>query len=149
LEALHQITGGAIMQWTIAKGSRSAESSMATTLTTRTYLRFPVQCPASYFGTDFVGKGAIKNLSRNGFCMESDSIPPPGTRLTISVLLAGETTPVKVEKVIVRWACDGVSGMKIVQMQPRDGARLAAAIAKLLCSVRLHNLASNGPWAAI
>jgi hypothetical protein len=122
---------------------------MATGLTTRTYLRLPVECPASYFGTDFVGKGTIKNLSRNGARIKGDSIPIPGTRFTLSVLLPGETSPVKVEKVIVRWACDGAFGVKIVQMQPRDGARLARAITTLLCSARLENLASNGPWRVI
>jgi hypothetical protein len=122
---------------------------MATAFTTRTYLRFPVEYPASYFGADFVCKGTIKNLSRNGLCIEGDSIPAPGTRFSISVLLPGETGPVKLEKVVVRWARDGGFGVKIVQMQPRDGARLASAIAKLLCSVKLHNLASNGPWTAI
>jgi hypothetical protein len=63
---------------------------MATALTIRTYLRFPVECPASYFGTDFVGKGTIKNLSRNGARIEGDSIPTPGTRFTLSMLLPGD-----------------------------------------------------------
>jgi hypothetical protein len=122
---------------------------MATALTIRTYLRFPVECPASYFGTDFIGKGTIKNLSRNGACIDGGSLPTPGARLTLSMLLPGETGPVKVEQAIVRWAYGGAFGVKIVRMQPRDGARLSRAIATLLCSARLENLASNGPWRTI
>jgi hypothetical protein len=105
---------------------------MATASTIRTYLRFPVQCPVYYLGPDFLGKGIIHDVSRNGWRVDGDHPVKSGMALVLSVLLPGESIPVKVERAIVRWTCDGAFGVKIVQMQPTEWARLGRAIANLL-----------------
>jgi hypothetical protein len=100
---------------------------MATASTIRTYLRFPVQCPVYYLGPDFLGKGIIHDVSRNGWRVDGDHPVERGMAVALSVLLPGESAPVKVERAIVRWTCDGA-----VEMQPSEWARLAGAIANVL-----------------
>jgi hypothetical protein len=98
------------------------------------YLRVPVQCPVYYLGPDFLGKGIIHDVSRHGWRVDGDHPVQRGMALALSLLLARESALVKIERAIVRWTCDGAFGLKIVQMQPSEWARLCGAIASLLCS---------------
>ncbi len=97
---------------------------MSTGFTIRSYRRFPVQCAVDYRSDDCVGKGIVRNLSRSGWRVEGHHVLAPGTMLTLAVSLPGDNVPVKVEKAIVRWAKAYAFGIRIIEMQPVDAARL-------------------------
>jgi hypothetical protein len=105
---------------------------MATGFTIRSYRRFPVQCVVDYMSSDCAGKGVVRNLSRSGWRVESHHVVSPGTMLTLAVWLPGDNVPVKVEKAIVRWVKAQAFGIRIIEMQPADAARLRRFLTLLL-----------------
>ena len=99
-------------------------SQYLTGFTIRSYLRFPVKCAVEYRGPDCVRKGILRNLSRSGWRIEGNHAVTPGMILMLAVSFPGDSVPVKVEKVIVRWANAHAFGIRIIEMQPVDAARL-------------------------
>ena len=97
---------------------------MSTGFTIRSYRRFPVQCAVEYRNPDCVGKGTVRNLSRSGWRVEGNHVLAPGTMLTLTVSLPGDSVPVTAEKAIVRWVKAHAFGIRIIEMQPADAARL-------------------------
>ena len=87
--------------------------------------RFMARIPATYVCGGLIGRGAVKNLSKEGLFMRSDRVPAPGE--TVHVLLQPPGNP-KVEVVgIVRWTTDqvpsrapGQTGFGLRIEQPSD-----------------------------
>ena len=66
--------------------------------------RFMSRIPATYVCGKLTGRGAVKNLSKEGLFVRSDTVPEPGQ--TVHVLLQPPENP-KVEVVgTVRWTTD-------------------------------------------
>jgi hypothetical protein len=114
---------------------------MLTAFTVRTYSRFPVHCPVSYMGPDFLGTGTVWNLSRSGWRVQGDSLVERGMKLSLSITLPGEKEPVKVDKAVVRWVQGQDFGVKIVEMLPEEWTRLARVVDKFL----EHRYGSTAP----
>lgn len=86
----------------------------------RTYHRIPVRCLLYYMGGEFLGKGTVMNLSRNGFRVLGDHQVVPGMELIVRLSLPDKDEPVEIQRVIVRWVRGLLFGVKVVKMSP-DG----------------------------
>ena len=86
----------------------------------RKYHRIPVRCEAYYMGGDFLGKGTVMNLCRNGFRVLGDHQVVPGMELVVRLSLPDHDAPVEIQRVIVRWVRGLLFGVKVVTMSP-DG----------------------------
>lgn len=86
----------------------------------RTYHRIPVRCVTYYMGGDFLGKGTVMNLCRNGFRVLGDHQVVPGMELTVRLTLPDKDEPVEIQRVVVRWVRGLLFGAKVVTMSP-DG----------------------------
>ena len=86
----------------------------------RTYHRIPVRCEAYYMGGDFLGKGTVINLCRNGFRVLGDHQVVPGMVLTVRLRLPDKDEPIEIQRVVVRWVRGLLFGAKVVMMSP-DG----------------------------
>ena len=86
----------------------------------RTYYRIPVRCILYYMGGEFLGKGTVMNLSRNGFRVLGDHQVVPGMELVARLSLPDRGEPVEIQRVVVRWVRGFLFGAKVVRMSP-DG----------------------------
>jgi hypothetical protein len=86
----------------------------------RTYHRIPVRCVLYYMGGEFLGKGTVMNLSRNGFRVVGDHQVVPGMELVVRMSLPDKEEPVEIERVVVRWVRGLLFGAKVIRMAP-DG----------------------------
>ena len=87
----------------------------------RTYHRIPVRCQLYYMGGEFLGKGTVMNMSRNGFRVLGDHQVVPGMELIVRLSLPDKDEPVEIERVIVRWVRGLLS-------EPRLSPRLPGAM---------------------
>jgi hypothetical protein len=98
--------------------------------TVRTYPRFSVEGPVDYLGPAFIGKGVVRNLSREGLRLVGHHTAVPGMKIAMLILLPG--SPVKVKEAVVRWVRGREFGAKIVEIEPRESARLGLFVTKLV-----------------
>ena len=98
----------------------------------RTYHRIPVRCVLYYMGGDFLGKGTVLNLSRNGFRVLGDHQVVPGMELVVRLSLPDKDEPVEIERIVVRWVRGLLFGAKVIRMgsdgQDRVGHFLSARL---------------------
>jgi hypothetical protein len=105
---------------------------MPTRYIIRSHSRFPTKCPVYYLGSDFLGKGMVRDLSPQGWSVDGDHAVEPGMTLTLAVFAPNHTDAIRVEKALIRWARDGVFGLRILVMEPGESARLEQLVASLL-----------------
>ena len=91
----------------------------------RTYHRIPIRCEAYYMGGDFLGKGTIMNLCRNGFRILGDHQVVPGMELVVRLSLPDKDAPVEIQRVAVRWVRGLLFGARIMTMSPDGEDRVA------------------------
>lgn len=67
-------------------------------------------------GEEFLGKGTVMNLSRNGFRVLGDQQVVPGMELMVRLSLPDEGGPVEIQRVVVRWVRGLLFGAKILKL---------------------------------
>jgi hypothetical protein len=98
----------------------------------REFRRFPVNC-SLYFSSDEVyGKGTVWNLSLGGWRVDSEVKVPPGTTLTLFVMLPDSQQAVLVDEAVVCWRRRHDFGLAIRKISPDDAARLRGFVAEQL-----------------
>lgn len=100
----------------------------------RTYHRIPVRCTLYYMGGEFLGKGTVMNLSRNGFRVLGDHQVAPGTELIVRLTLPDKDEPVEIQRVVVRWVRGLLFGAKVVKMSPDGEDRVGTFLSSRLRS---------------
>jgi hypothetical protein len=90
----------------------------------RTYHRIPVRCVLYYMGGEFLGRGTVMNLSRNGFRVLGDHQVVPGMELIVRLSLPDKEEPVEIERVVVRWVRGLLFGAKVTRMAPSGEDRV-------------------------
>ena len=98
----------------------------------RTYHRIPVRCEVYYMGDDFLGKGTVMNLCRNGFRVLGDHQVVPGMELIVRLSLPDKDGPVEIQRVAVRWVRGLLFGAKIMTMSPDGEDRVATFLSARL-----------------
>lgn len=98
----------------------------------RTYHRIPVRCEVYYMGGDFLGKGTVMNLCRNGFRVLGDHQVVPGMELIVRLSLPDKDGPVEIQRVAVRWVRGLLFGAKIMTMSPDGEDRVATFLSARL-----------------
>ncbi|OQW34083.1 MAG: hypothetical protein A4E19_18910 [Nitrospira sp. SG-bin1] len=98
----------------------------------RTYHRIPVRCAAYYLGGDFLGKGTVMNLCRNGFRVLGDHQVVPGMELVVRLTLPDTDEPVEIRRVVVRWVRGLLFGAKVVTMSPEGEDRVGTFLSARL-----------------
>ena len=98
----------------------------------RTYHRLPVRCLLYYMGGEFLGKGTVMNLSRNGFRVLGDHQVVPGMELVVRLSLPDREEPVEIERVIVRWVRGLLFGAKVVTLSPCEEDRVGSFLSSRL-----------------
>ncbi|MBX3334951.1 MAG: PilZ domain-containing protein [Nitrospira sp.] len=98
----------------------------------RTYHRIPVRCALYYLGGDFLGKGTVINLCRNGFRVLGDHQVVPGMELAVRVTLPDKDEPVEIQRVAVRWVRGLLFGAKVVTMSPDGEDRIGTFLSARL-----------------
>ena len=90
----------------------------------RTYHRIPVRCDIYYLGGEFLGKGTVMNLSRNGFRVLGDHQVVPGVELAVRLSLPDKDEPVEIQRAVVRWVRGLLFGAKVIMVKPDDEDRM-------------------------
>ena len=90
----------------------------------RTYHRIPVRCSIYYMGGEFLGKGTVMNMSRNGFRVLGDHQVVPGMELAVRLSLSDKDEPVEMQRVVIRWVRGLLFGAKVVMVKPDDQDRI-------------------------
>lgn len=98
----------------------------------RTYHRIPVRCVVYYLGGDFLGKGTVINLCRNGFRVLGDHQVAPGMELVVRLTLPDKDEPVEIQRVVVRWVRGLLFGGKVVTMSPEGEERVGTFLSARL-----------------
>ena len=98
----------------------------------RTYHRIPIRCEAYYMGGDFLGKGTVMNLCRNGFRVLGDHQVVPGMELVVRLSLPDKDAPVEIQRVAVRWVRGLLFGARIMTMSPDGEDRVATFLSARL-----------------
>ncbi len=100
----------------------------------RTYHRIPVRCMLYYMGGEFLGKGTVMNLSRNGFRVLGDHQVVPGMELVVRLSLPDKDDTVEIQRVVVRWVRGLLFGAKVVTMSPDGEERIGTFLSSRLRS---------------
>jgi hypothetical protein len=98
----------------------------------RTYHRIPVRCIMYYLGGDFLGKGTVMNLCRNGFRVLGDHQVVPGMELVVRITFPDKDEPVEIQRVVVRWVRGLLFGAKVVTMSPDGEDRIGTFLSSRL-----------------
>ena len=98
----------------------------------RTYHRIPVRCVVYYLGGDFLGKGTVMNLCRNGFRVLGDHQVVPGMELVVRLTLPDKDEPVEIQRVVVRWVRGLLFGAKVATMNPEGEERVGTFLSSRL-----------------
>ena len=106
----------------------------------RTYHRIPVRCVVYYLGGDFLGKGTVMNLCRNGFRILGDHQVVPGMELVVRLTLSDKDEPVEsdkdepveIQRIVVRWVRGLLFGAKVVTMSPEEEDRVGTFLSSRL-----------------
>lgn len=98
----------------------------------RTYHRIPVRCGLYYMGGEFLGKGTVMNLSRNGFRVLGDHQVVPGMELMVRLCLPDKDETVEIQRVVVRWVRGLLFGAKVVTMSPEGEERIGTFLSSRL-----------------
>ncbi len=98
----------------------------------RTYHRIPVRCTLYYMGGEFLGKGTVMNLSRNGFRVLGDHQVVPGMELVVRLSLPDKDDTVEIQRVAVRWVRGLLFGAKVVTMSPEGEERIGTFLSSRL-----------------
>jgi len=98
----------------------------------RTYHRIPVRCVAYYLGGDFLGKGTVINLCRNGLRVLGDHQVVPGMELVVRLTLPDKDEPIEIQRVVVRWVRGLLFGAKVVTMSPEGENRVGTFLSSRL-----------------
>jgi hypothetical protein len=100
----------------------------------RTYHRIPVRCLLYYMGGEFLGKGTVMNLSRNGFRVLGDHQVVPGMELVVRLSLPDKDDTVEIQRVVVCWVRGLLFGAKVVTMSPDGEERIGTFMSSRLRS---------------
>ena len=98
----------------------------------RAYHRLPVRCVVYYLGGDFLGKGTVMNLCRNGLRILGDHQVVPGMELVVRLTLPDKDEPVEIQRVVVRWMRGLLFGAKVVTMSPEGEERMGTFLSSRL-----------------
>jgi hypothetical protein len=111
-----------------------SDMPQATRFVIRTYHRIPVRCLLYYMGGEFLGKGTVVNMSRNGMRVLGDHQVVPGMELVLRLSLPDKDEPVEIQRVVVRWVRGLLFGAKIVTLAPDGEERVGSFLSARLRS---------------
>lgn len=94
----------------------------------RKFPRYDVRLRIAFTGGGAEGTGWVVNLSREGCCVESDSLPGAGSHLDLRIDLPNETAPLSVEGAAVRWVAGGQLGIHFLYLTQPNHIRLDALV---------------------
>jgi PilZ domain len=97
----------------------------------RDYPRFEVDIPASFFGDEINGKGAITNLSEGGCAVKGNANTKIGAFLELNVDLPAPHQKLIVDVAVVRWSIGTKFGLDFLQLDPEQEKRLRRFIKTL------------------
>jgi hypothetical protein len=83
-------------------------------------------------GVEFLGKGTVMNLSRNGFRVLGDHQVVPGMELVVRLSLPDKDETVEIQRVVVRWVRGLLFGAKVVTMSPEGEERIGTFLSSRL-----------------
>lgn len=98
----------------------------------RTYHRIPVRCALYYMGGEFLGKGTVMNLSRQGFRVLGDHHVVPGMELVVRLSIPDKHETVEIERVVVRWVRGLLFGAKVTKLSPDGEERIGTFLSSRL-----------------
>lgn len=110
--------------WCVPVLRKGARMPSASRFVIRTYHRIPVRCGIYYMGGEFLGKGTVMNMSRNGFRVLGDHQVVPGMELAVRLSLSDKDEPVEMQRVVIRWVRGLLFGAKVVMVKPDDQDRI-------------------------
>lgn len=98
----------------------------------RHYERVTTTMPVDIVGDRGEGEGVVVNLSLDGCSLRTPLKLSAGDRLDLSLYPQDKTTPVRIERAIVRSIKAPLVGIQFVQFPSRSRERLSRVIHKLL-----------------
>lgn len=84
--------------------------------TTRSFRRFPVQCPVKYNSESASGVGTVLDLSGEGCRIGGNLSMEVGQRLSMTVQFPPSERLLHVPEAVVRWSHGEVFGIKITEI---------------------------------
>lgn len=86
--------------------------------------RHYLHCELEYLTPQGAGKGALINLSREGWRIKSEKPVPRGTVLSLRLYLQDQPAPLDIHQAIVRWTDSTEFGVELLSLRPDAATRL-------------------------
>jgi len=87
--------------------------------------RLRIDCRMFFFGeNDFEGEARVLDISSGGCCAESSIPLHVGMELRLSVFLADQRWPVKIDGAVVRWVAGQKFGLEFFKLLPAVQERI-------------------------
>ena len=114
---------------------------MAPILYSRTYPRFPLNCPVIFSGAPDVGEGVLTNLSLMGCSIHCDRNVYCESTLRVSILLPGQTSALAVDLATIKWVRGHRFGVEFVDLPIETRRRLNRTLRiELIHTLNLRNV---------
>jgi len=99
----------------------------------RTSERFRYRVRVFFAGieNDVEGEGTVADLSKGGCRIESETQPPIGTEVKLSLFMPDFSWPMKVDRAAVQWVKGETFGVRFLSLQSAQQERLTRCIMKL------------------
>jgi hypothetical protein len=94
----------------------------------RPYRRIATWYTSYYMSGDVIGKGVVKNLSRTGLRVLGDHSLIAGSDVRVRIMLGEGEPPLDISRASVRWTDLCEFGLRIEDLTPHAGHRLASLI---------------------
>ena len=98
-------------------------------MTERKAPRHPAHIRIFFSHEGLEGEGVIRDLSKHGCRVESETVPIVGQELEASLFSPDFDWPLKVENAVVRWTGHESFGLEFVELAPPQRERLRRLIA--------------------
>ncbi len=90
----------------------------------REAVRYEVELPFSFSGSEVAGGGIVTSLSRDGCAVKSDESVPAHAFIALRVQLPEPNAPLKVEVAQVRWTNMSSFGLEFIHLHAEELERL-------------------------
>jgi hypothetical protein len=97
----------------------------------RQHHRFRKLMPVRYLGVRIAGEGLIEDLSLSGSHVNGNTPVYLGMPLALQVFVPGDSSPVRVERAIVKWVKGSDFGVEFDEPQPAVTNKISMTIARL------------------
>lgn len=105
---------------------------MSEGMTRRMYRRVVTECEGCILTANTESRCRVRDLSLNGFRLQTDIALALGSMVMVRIWIPGETQPIDIDQAVVRWASHAEVGLQVVAISTGADFQLARYVERLL-----------------